>query len=96
MANTRSAQKKVRQDEKRRVVNHSRLSMIKTSVKKLLLALENGASKDEALTMLRHVEASLARAKGKGVIHRNTARRKTSKLAKKVAQVYRTDNNKKV
>ena len=81
MANTLSAKKQVRQNKKRRECNLSRRTAIKTAIKKVLTAVEQGT---DASLLLSDVAAKLARAKGKGVIHANTASRKLSRLAKKV------------
>lgn len=85
MANTKSAQKAARQNEKARVRNLARKTAIKTSVKKVLTAIDQGSS-EQAAEMLRDVAAQLGRARGKNLIHANTASRKLSRLAKKVAQ----------
>ncbi|MCL5875344.1 MAG: 30S ribosomal protein S20 [Candidatus Dependentiae bacterium] len=84
MANTKSAKKQAIQSEKRRQINLSRKSAVKTAVKKLLTEI---ASNDitKAQATLKDVEAKLARAKGKNVIHKNTAARKISRLAKRVS-----------
>ena len=85
MANTSAAKKAARQNEKRRFKNLARKTAIKTAIKKVLVALEDttfDATKTDLL--LRDVAAKLARAKGKKVIHANTASRKLSRLAKKV------------
>ena len=86
MANTKSAQKAARQNEQARIRNLARKTAIKTSVKKVLTAVEQGAS-EQAAELLREVAAQLGRARGKHLIHANTASRKLSRLAKKVAQV---------
>ena len=88
MANTASAKKSAAQNEKRRVRNLSRRSAIKTAIKKVLTALENGVSAEQANTLLRDAHAQLSRAKGKGLVHANTAARKSSRLAKRVAAAY--------
>ena len=84
MANTKSAKKQAIQSEQRRKINLSRKSAVKTAVKKLLTEI---ASNDitKAQATLKDVEAKLARAKGKNVIHKNTAARKISRLAKRVS-----------
>lgn len=83
MANTKSAKKAAKQNEKARVRNLARRTAIKSSIKKALVALEQGDSAtSEAL--LRTVASQLGRAKGKGVVHRKTAARKLSRLAKRV------------
>jgi small subunit ribosomal protein S20 len=84
MANTKSAKKEVRKNEKRRFKNLARRTSIKTAAKKIIIALDKDASSKEVDTLLSDVAAQLARAKGKGVIHRNAASRKLSRLAKKV------------
>lgn len=86
MANTKSAKKAAQQNEKRRLVNLARRTAIKTTIKKVLASVEEGnATVSEQL--LRDVAAQLARARSKGVMHANTASRKLSRLAQKVAQV---------
>ena len=85
MANTSSAKKASRQNEKRRIKNLSRKSAIKTAVKKVLSAVDAPTfNEKEARELLSAVAAQLARAKGKKVIHANTASRKLSRLAKRV------------
>jgi small subunit ribosomal protein S20 len=84
MPNIKSAKKRVLQTEKKRARNLTRKSSLKTAVKKVLLALENNEV-EEAKTLLRNAESQLSSAKGKHVLHRNTARRKISRLAKKVS-----------
>ncbi len=86
MANTVSAKKSARQNEKCRQRNLARRTAIKTSIKKFMTALETPNSSAYLLGLLRDVEAKLARAKGKGVVHANTAARKLSRLAKKATQ----------
>lgn len=91
MANTKSAQKAYRQSERRRVVNNMRTAALKTSVKKLRLALEQPVQSVEAATqldsMLSSVAAQLARAKSKKIMKKNTASRVLSRLARRVASV---------
>lgn len=85
MANIKSAQKRVKQDAVRYVRNTARKSAVKTAIKKVMTALENGENAEKALELLRSAEAQIARAKGKGLMHANTAARKISRLAKRVA-----------
>jgi small subunit ribosomal protein S20 len=87
MANIKSAKKRALQSEKRRKVNLNRLTALRTSIKKLMRALDEKVSSDKVKEFFADTQARLARAKGKGLIHPNTAARKTSRLAKKVAQV---------
>lgn len=87
MANTASAKKRARQNKKRYVINLARKTALKTSIKKVLTAVEQKDA--NAAQLLKEAEASLARAKGKGTLHVRAARRKISRLAKKVAHVNR-------
>ena len=85
MANTSSAKKASKQNEKRRVRNLARRTAIKTAIKKVLASLETTSFevvKSEEL--LKEVAAKLARAKSKGVMHANTASRKLGRLAKRL------------
>lgn len=84
MPNIKSAKKRVEQTAKRRQVNLARKTAIKTVTKKLLLALEQN-DLVSAKELLKDVNAKLARAKSKGLVHRNAAARKVSRLAVKVA-----------
>lgn len=88
MPNITSAKKRVRQIAKRQVVNNARKSDIKTAIKKVLLALE-GSDVEQAKVLLREAESKISRARGKDVLHANTASRKVSRLAQKVAAAAR-------
>lgn len=84
MANTASARKAAKQSEKRRVINVTRRTALKTAVKKVVVAIDmKEFDAQSADILLRDVAAKLARAKGKGVIHANTAARKLSRLRKR-------------
>lgn len=84
MANIKSAIKRVRQTEKKTKVNLARRTAIKTAIKKVHTALQANADSQQVDALLRDVQIKLARAKGKGVVHANTASRKLSRLAQKV------------
>ncbi len=84
MANSKSSKKRARQSIKRREINLTRKSSIKTVIKKVLTALDN--NEPSAKELLVQAESQLARAGSKGTLHKKTARRKISRLAKKVAQ----------
>ena len=86
MANLKSSIKRVRQTEKKTKVNLSRRTAIKTAIKKVHAALEQNADAKNIDALLRDVQVKLARAKGKGVLHANTASRKLGRLAQKVAK----------
>ncbi len=83
MPNIKSAKKRAKQSEKRRVRNYARKSDVKTAVKKVLDAVAD-KDVDQAKDLLRIAQAKLARAQGKGILHRNATARKMSRLAKKV------------
>ena len=83
MANTKSAQKAARQTIRRTAVNKSRRSQMRTYVRKVEEAI---ATKDPntAAAALREAEPLVARAAQKGILHKNTAARKISRLTKRV------------
>ena len=85
MANTRSAQKRNRQTQKRRVRNQGVRTRVKSAVKKVRETLERGelAAAQEAFLVAARV---IDQASSKGVVHRNTASRKIARLASAVAK----------
>jgi small subunit ribosomal protein S20 len=83
MAKHKSAEKRMRQTEKRTLVNRARRSRVRTFVKKVEAAIASG-DKDAAVTALRLAQPELHRAVTKGVLHRNTASRKLSRLATRI------------
>ena len=84
MANTPQAKKRIRRNNNRAEINTSRMSRIRNFVKKVELALESG-DKKEAQTALQNAQPELARGVARGVLHKNTAARKMSRLSKRVA-----------
>ncbi len=83
MANTLQAKKRVRRNAKRESINKARRSRIRTFVKKVELAVEAGNA-DEAKVALKEAQPELMRGVTKGVLHKKTASRKVSRLAKRV------------
>jgi small subunit ribosomal protein S20 len=83
MANIKSAKKRARQAVKRTEINRSRTSRIRTYVKKVETAIASG-DKTAALAALKEAEPEVARGVTKGVLHRNTAARKISRLTHRV------------
>jgi small subunit ribosomal protein S20 len=79
MANTSSAQKAARQAVRRTLLNKSRTSRMKLSVRKVEEALTSG-DKAAAKAALAAAEPILMRASQKGVVHKKTAARKISRL----------------
>jgi len=82
--NKRSAAKRVRQSEKRRLMNKARKSSFKNVVKKLMRAMEEGKSKEEVMELFKKAQKLIDKAAQKGAIHKNTASRKKRRLAAKV------------
>lgn len=83
MANHKSAKKCIRQIETRTAINRNRMSRIRTYVKKAETAI-TGGGKADAVSALRIAEKEIMRGVSKGVIHKNTAARKISRLAKRI------------
>ena len=86
MANTPQARKRIRRNEKRAEINGNRLGRIRTFVKKVEAALEGG-DKTAAAADLAAAQPELARGVARGVLHRNTASRKLSRLTKRVSSL---------
>jgi small subunit ribosomal protein S20 len=84
MANTPQAKKRIRRNDKRAEINGNRISRIRTFVKKVEAALEGG-DKTAAAEALKAAQPELARGVARGVLHKNTASRKFSRLTKRVA-----------
>ena len=84
MANTPQAKKRIRRNTRRTEINGARVSRIRTFVKQLESALEAG-DKDQAREAMKKVQPEIARGVSKGVVHKNTAARKISRLTKRVA-----------
>ena len=83
MANHKSAFKRARQNEVRRIRNKSTKTRIKNIVKDVRLAVSE-KSKESALTKLDTAKSVIDKAAKKGVIHKKTASRKISRLSKNV------------
>lgn len=86
MANSRSAEKRIRIAERNRMYNRSIESRTKTMVKKFLAAVESG-NLEEARVRYNEAASALDRAARKGVIHPNKAARKKSRMAQRLAQL---------
>ena len=86
MANTPQAKKRIRRNSTRATVNHSRVSRIRTFIKAVESAIESGKKK-EAAEALKKVQPEIAKGVSRGVIHKNTAARRFSRLSKRVASL---------
>jgi small subunit ribosomal protein S20 len=84
MANTPQAKKRIRRNNRRADINIARVSRIRTFVKKVESAIEGG-DKAAAASALSEAQPELARGVARGVLHKNTASRKLSRLTKRVA-----------
>jgi small subunit ribosomal protein S20 len=84
MANTPQAKKRILRNAKRAEINGARVSRIRTYVKQVESALASG-NKDEARAAIAKVQPELARGVARGVLHKNTAARKLSRLTKRVS-----------
>ena len=79
MPNHKSAEKRVRQSEKRRVINRGHKSKVRTYIKKLRTALDAGQS-DDIQKVLPEVISVIDKSVQKGVMHKNAAARYKSRL----------------
>jgi len=84
MANTPQAKKRIRRNANRAIVNGNRVGRIRTFVKRAEAALASG-DKTAATEAMAQVQPELARGVSKGVLHKNTASRKFSRLTKRLA-----------
>ena len=83
MAHHKSAKKRIRQTESRTEINRSRMSRIRTFVKKVEAAIASGNA-TEAQVALKTAQPEIMRGVSKGVLKLGTASRKVSRLAKRV------------
>ncbi len=83
MPNTASAKKRVRQTVRRTEVNRARVSRIRTFIKKVEVAIATG-DKKSAQAALNAAEPEIMRGVTKGVLRRNTASRKVSRLSTRI------------
>ena len=85
MANIKSQIKRNKQNEKRRVANKGVSSELKTRVKAVMKAAETGS--DDIVERQRIAQKRIDMAAAKGVIHKNAASRRKSRLAKQLAKI---------
>lgn len=86
MANSPQAKKRARQNESRFTINKARRSRIRTFLRKVEEAISSG-NKDVAAEALKSVQPELMRGVTKGVVHKNTAARKMSRLSARVKAI---------
>ena len=83
MANTSSAKKATRKIARRTAINKNRRSRVRTFLRRVEEALASG-DREAAQTAFAAAQPELMRAASKGVLHRNTASRKVSRLAQRL------------
>jgi small subunit ribosomal protein S20 len=86
MANTKSAKKAARQSARRTVINKSRRTRVRSVTRKVEEAIAAG-DRALALAAMADAEPAIIRAAQKGIVHRNAARRKVSRLAHRIAKL---------
>jgi small subunit ribosomal protein S20 len=85
MPNTKSAKKRMRQEEKRRAINRRTKSIVKTAITKARQSIATPAVDNEStLANVRNAISELDKAAKKGVIHKNNAARRKSRLMKRL------------
>ena len=84
MANTPQAKKRIRRNDRRAEINGARVGRIRTFIKAVENALAAG-DKSVASDALKAAQPELMRGVARGVIHKNTASRKFSRLTKRVS-----------
>lgn len=83
MAHHASAKKRIRRNARRTTINRSRVGRIRTFVKKVEQAIASG-DRTAAQTALRDAQPEMHRGVKRGVLHRNTAARKLSRLSARI------------
>ena len=86
MANHKSAKKRISRNAKRAEINGARIGRIRTFIKKVESAITAG-DKDAAQAALREAQPEIMRGVSRGVLHKNTASRKMSRLSARVKAV---------
>ena len=87
MANTKSAKKAARQTLRRTIVNKTRRSRMRSYTRKVEEAIASG-DKAAAQAALKEAQPVIVRTAQKGMVHRKTASRKVSRLAKRVGAIH--------
>ncbi|GAB4479599.1 MAG: 30S ribosomal protein S20 [Anaerolineae bacterium] len=86
MANTKSAKKRMRRNEKRRIRNRLHRTTARTMVKRARVAIAGGEM-ETSVEAVREAVRALDKAASKGVIHKNNASRRKSRLMKHLAKL---------
>ena len=83
MANIKSAKKRIRKAARRTEINRARLSRVRTFLRKIESAIDSG-DKDAAQTAFKTGQPEIMRGVTKGVVHKNTAARRLSRLSARI------------
>jgi small subunit ribosomal protein S20 len=83
MAHNQSAKKRIRQTKRRTKVNRARVQRIRTFMRKVEKAI-TGGDKEQARSAFDAAQPELMRGVNKGVVHRNTAARRLSRLSARI------------
>ncbi|MEM6811565.1 MAG: 30S ribosomal protein S20 [Pseudomonadota bacterium] len=86
MANHKSAEKRIRRNARRADINGARRSRIRTFIKKIEMAISAGNQKD-AQEALKNAQPEIQRGVAKGILHKNTAARKLSRLSSRIKAI---------
>ncbi len=86
MAQHKSAMKRIRRDAKQTLRNHSRLSRVRSFIKKVEMAVSSG-DKTAAQAALRLAQSEILCSVTKGILHSNTAARKISRLNASIVKI---------
>ena len=86
MTNTSSAKKRVRRDSRKTMVNSGRRNRIKTFIKKVEATIDDG-DKQAAVEALREAQPEIMRGVSRGIVRKNTASRKISRLSKRIKSI---------
>jgi small subunit ribosomal protein S20 len=86
MANTKSAKKAARQIARREAINKSRRSRLRTAIRSVAEAIASG-DRTRAAAAMAAAEPIIVRSAQKGVVHRNAASRKVSRLTRSIAKL---------
>ena len=86
MAHHKSAKKRIRQTVRRTAVNRARTSRVRSHIKKVETAIASG-DKKAAEAALKEAQPAFQRGAVKGVIHRNMAARKLSRLSSRIKKL---------
>jgi small subunit ribosomal protein S20 len=83
MANIKSAKKRIRKTARRSEINRARTSRVRTYLRKIESAIQSG-DKTAAQAALKEAQPEIMRGVTKGVVHRNTAARRISRLSARI------------